>query len=771
MSESPEPVRRLPPRGERVNYHALNDGSDEEAPVEDRVSKKPRLSLAAPDDSDSSEDDGGEGPTTQLTMANDLQDLPVENVTIDIGDDGVGEEETPKPSQRSVRSPNLWAQFNVLPIPRKFWVRRAGEQEIQDREIKCKQCSWSVKDSKRFFLYDKHEGNHVKLHSHQRDSKQPSITSVVTKQAERRRTTNMEKDLIRFMVVDQMGFTTIESPRLIRLLENQGISLPYKSAGTLGRRIHEDFEILRKKLINDLNDTCTTISLSLDGWTSKNNKAIFGVIGHWITPDFQYKERLLNFAEIKGYHGGENMAGMVQAVLEELGLERKLLAITADNASANGVLVESLYDNLKDRIPKQDLCFEGRGSYMRCIAHVMYLIASKILATLRAGSFQEADSICDRMTSNSQQVEPLSALSRLRVMVLWSHRTPQRQEQWEFVCQSNRLNDRFIEYDVDTRWNSTYRMIKQALESKLQLKRWAEYQKRLEVFSEQDWVYLEKIKDILAPLEEYTLEVPKRAPQISMAVPIYYLLHDHLTEAANKDKKFESLHDDIAAAASRGFEKYLKYYLKMDDLDPFYILIIDPRFKHHLVHKDLEDADDVISHVKKRLTELYLRALPTSDDDEQQPLENLSPQARVQRQMQPKRRHKSDIDKYLSDDVAFADEANNIDGTKPELEDENEWLLTWWRNHGADYPSVAKAARDYLSVPASGVPVERSLFLVPTAPSWSSPLSPLKLSSARPYLGYHLPLGHFQTLRIFPYLLSQFRVLVRRHLHNDRAKG
>ena len=43
MDESSESVRRYSQRTQRINYHLLNDGSDEEAPLKDRIAKRPRL--------------------------------------------------------------------------------------------------------------------------------------------------------------------------------------------------------------------------------------------------------------------------------------------------------------------------------------------------------------------------------------------------------------------------------------------------------------------------------------------------------------------------------------------------------------------------------------------------------------------------------------------------------------------------------------------------------------------------------------------------------
>ena len=87
--------------------------------------------------------------------------------------------------------------------------------------------------------------------------------------------------------------------------------MPFKSRNTLTSRISMEFELDRQKLIQDLAITSQTIALSLDGWTSNNDISILAIIGHWLTEDFIYKEKVLEFIEIKGPKSGENIAGIV----------------------------------------------------------------------------------------------------------------------------------------------------------------------------------------------------------------------------------------------------------------------------------------------------------------------------------------------------------------------------------------------------------------------------------------------------------------------------
>ncbi|KAK9386042.1 hypothetical protein V1515DRAFT_605937, partial [Lipomyces mesembrius] len=58
--------------------------------------------------------------------------------------------------------------------------------------------------------------------------------------------------------------------------------------------------------------------------------------------------------------------------------------------------------------------------------------------------------------------------SGYRVLALWIHRSPQRKQKWNDVCKISNLTDKFIEYDFDTRWNSTFRMLDDALQAREQ---------------------------------------------------------------------------------------------------------------------------------------------------------------------------------------------------------------------------------------------------------------------------------------------------------------
>ncbi|KAK9357148.1 hypothetical protein V1504DRAFT_126844 [Lipomyces starkeyi] len=157
------------------------------------------------------------------------------------------------------------------------------------------------------------------------------------------------------------------------------------------------------------------------------------------------------------------MALMVFDILKELNLTKKLITVTAYSASNNGTFVETLGLMLKEE--SDDVRFQGRESFINCLAHVVNLIVKDILKALKSGDTSSANEACDQI-ARGRPIGSHSALSMLRILSLWVLRTPQRREGWKNLCSIHELNDKYIQYDVDNRWNSTYRMLQDGLSAK-----------------------------------------------------------------------------------------------------------------------------------------------------------------------------------------------------------------------------------------------------------------------------------------------------------------
>ena len=133
-----------------------------------------------------------------------------------------------------------------------------------------------------------------------------------------------------------------------------------------------------------------------------NRIQIIGIIGHWISPEFDKREELLEFTEIHGPHSRENLAGVVLKMLDELDIAPKLLTITGNNAGNNRTVCDILHDQLLKKYDNDDYCFRIKLLMRLRLTHILNLICRDMLASLRAGSARKANPILDDMAIHSR---------------------------------------------------------------------------------------------------------------------------------------------------------------------------------------------------------------------------------------------------------------------------------------------------------------------------------------------------------------------------------
>ncbi|ODQ68732.1 hypothetical protein LIPSTDRAFT_60176, partial [Lipomyces starkeyi NRRL Y-11557] len=132
------------------------------------------------------------------------------------------------------------------------------------------------------------------------------------------------------------------------------------------------------------------------------------------------------------------LAAAVEGTLSELELERKLIAITGDNASNNESMISALDENLR-RKHGDAVRFRGLDSYIRCLAHILNLIVQDILHALKSGNAGEACAMCDSLSNRERHsFEDQGALARLRIVAIWIDRNPQKKTEMERGLQISR---------------------------------------------------------------------------------------------------------------------------------------------------------------------------------------------------------------------------------------------------------------------------------------------------------------------------------------------
>jgi hypothetical protein len=322
-----------------------------------------------------------------------------------------------------------------------------------------------------------------------------------------------------------------------------------------------------------------------------------------------------------------------------------------------------------------------------------------ILRSLRASSHKEACDLLDDVAKRSWKTvnAPTSPIAKLRLLVLWIARSPQRIQKWD-----NRPGcTKAINYDVDTRWNSTFVMIVRAEEYRRQLEDTVNDDPDIEALrlTSNDWRQLSDIKKILAPFNEYTEYVSRDSPSIHMTARMFGELRCILLPIKERRGEWQKVSPAITVPVSNGISLLEKYHDCVKDNDVYYIAsVLDPRIKTKWL-KTLPDGDEIIDRIRAFLKKAY--STPKQPVSTTPSTNWKSFEYRFLEAFQPTQYNvaESDIDKYF--DTPTISTGFDIS------QSQTEFIRNWWKANMLEFSCMAKVAQDHLAIPAAEVDVER----------------------------------------------------------------
>jgi len=168
------------------------------------------------------------------------------------------------------------------------------------------------------------------------------------------------------------------------------------------------------------------------------------------------QKRIIGFGLVASPHDGFTLFNALLKCLQERKLEHKVFSITLDNAKNNNNMVGSLRKNLLER---HLMLGNGDLLHMRCVAHVLNLIVKE--------RFKVIDGATDRIRDSVKYIRSSQA---------------RKQHFEEIIVQLGISYEKRPSLDVPTRWNSTYLMLKSAIE----------YRAVFDVMESQDPNYMDK---------------------------------------------------------------------------------------------------------------------------------------------------------------------------------------------------------------------------------------------------------------------------------------
>jgi hypothetical protein len=241
------------------------------------------------------------------------------------------------------------------------------------------------------------------------------------------------------ITMHEYPFNIVDHEYLVDFIKSLRPNFPIKSRVTIGKEIMDKYLEEKEALYAYLKTMQCRFSATMDMWTSCQNKGYMCVTIHWIDDDWRMQKRIIGFFNVKGRHTGAKLSETFTEVMVNWYIEKRVFALTLDNASSNEVAVNDIISDLNENGSDSLVC-DGMFFHVRCACHILNLVARDGLKAISA------------------------ATKKIKSLVLAVKGSPL---QWEMLmkcaAESGLDTKRGISIDVSTRWNSTYLMLRDAL--------------------------------------------------------------------------------------------------------------------------------------------------------------------------------------------------------------------------------------------------------------------------------------------------------------------
>jgi hypothetical protein len=188
--------------------------------------------------------------------------------------------------------------------------------------------------------------------------------------------------LTRFFAVEQVPLKKVDSPGLRELLIycNPRCRAVLPSSTSLRRYITSAYEHALPAVKSELASARIKINLSFDLWTSLNRRlSLLGVVAHYLDKRFAPRSVLLGLPRMSGAHTAASLSTQLVSILDFYDLRKSFGYAITDNASENRACLEIL---------SNELGFNAAERHVRCMGHVINLVAHKVLFGSDVESFE-----------------------------------------------------------------------------------------------------------------------------------------------------------------------------------------------------------------------------------------------------------------------------------------------------------------------------------------------------------------------------------------------
>jgi hypothetical protein len=496
--------------------------------------------------------------------------------------------------------------------------------------------------------------------------------------------------LVQWIINDSQAFRAGENPFFQQFLESLHFDYKALKKDAIIQRTMKAFDAVKLKISDSLAKHPQKVSLTLDIWTSPSQDPFLCVTLHLIDKDWVLKSQVIAFRYIPGKHTGAKIALVLEEILKDYQIEKRILTVTLDNASNNDTLVEELI--------RQGILVDAEH-HIRCSSHIINLAAQDCIYEFN------------------------DKLKYLRELVTAIRYSPLKLEKLKGHCNSFSIPFHKPILDVKTRWNSSYDMITRALELKQPLSLLTDELSRENSdfisLDTSDWDIFRELSLLLRPFKQVTERISgQHYATFNTVLPLYNFLMDHCDENRTKYLNWSEgaarspyrtiistsdILKDLIQATKAASKKFDKYYNIQSDY-AIAALVLDPRLNvsYYLDENNPASSEQVESAKAEVLHYFEKSYKPSSPESEENDATSYSFINSASQQV-------ADIDciykKRKLTSLGGNCEVTSYCALSPIDSDTD--ILNWWKQNSKLFPNLSKMAQELLAIPGTAVPSER----------------------------------------------------------------
>ena len=461
------------------------------------------------------------------------------------------------------------------------------------------------------------------------------------------------------------------------------------------------------------------IHISLDIWTSTNNKGIMGITAVYIEEEGQLDHTVLAVKEIEGNHQGENLAPLVMEVIKDWEIAEKLGYFVMDNASnndtmmrwiskgklANSVYFDSILLKTLEMLHEYGIQYDSQHHRLRCQGHVLNLSVNSFLYVTDSDYLEEDDDVPGQLKQSLKDIKKwrkFGPIGKLHNIVVDIQSSAIRMQEFLILSRGTRPVR-----DNKTRWNSMEAMIKRSITSPVfeairkYVQRHITEDLAKDELTDADWSVLRDIHEFLDRLLQTTLALESHNSTLDKVLPAM----DFVLEQFEVFKEKHKYHPMLGPMFDSGWAKMDKYYTLTDE-SPAYLaaIILNPNFKWQYIQSNWKL--DWLPRARTMMEEFWQSyklqtssiSTPTLIPEPTQGLGQALASSSNNEFNIWMRRHQSvpnlddEYARYCASDCTY-----DVDPR------------SWWleKTQQASFPNLSKMALDILSIPAMSADPER----------------------------------------------------------------